>query len=159
MLGAGFRDLKRGSRRCPATFARRSFGFAAALWCSLCVVTATPSWAGWSRTTIVNQPSSCAYQTEPALDAHGDRWVACELRGGGEGLFVGRVTSRYRLTAVQLVPGTVGLGIGETSLGIDAGGTAVLAWRFANPNAGADPSYGTAAVMWRLGHPPAAPRC
>ncbi len=141
----------------PGSLGRRARVVAAALCCLLYGGIANSSEASWSRTEIVGEPTSCAYDT-PALDARGGRWVACELYGGAHGLFVGRVTPRHGLTAAQLVPGTVGFRIIGPALGIDPHGTAVLAWGFANPQASWwDAPSGTAAVMWRLGHPVGSP--
>jgi hypothetical protein len=84
--------------------------------------------------------------------------VACELFGPARGLYVGRVSSGhgpvdFGPVAAQLVPGTVGVAIGGTALGINAHGVAVLAWDFSGPYAAwlEKPSK-IAAVMWRLGH-------
>jgi len=72
----------------------------------------------------------------------------CRARG------IGSRPGRLGPVAAQLVPGTVGLQIGNPTLGINAHGVAVLAWSFASPYAAWwDKPWGTAAVMWRLGHP------
>lgn len=154
--GTGSYRLGRGPSLNRGGLGWRACTLAALLWCFLGGVIAAPSWAGWSRTTIVNEPGSCgaAPPGEPVFDVHGARWVACELFGGTKGLYVGRLNSHYHLTAAHLVPGTLGFRVVATSLAIDTAGIGVLAWSYAEPDIGAfaPHPYGVAAVTWRPGH-------
>src|SRR5207237_9559372 len=75
-----------------ADFSQQRIALIVLLACILCAWNASPSQARWSRTRLVFEPASCAFGPPPALDAHGHRWVACEL-GSPPALWVGRANT------------------------------------------------------------------